>query len=115
MFAKNIIQINKLIKHIISNILVLIVLLPFAVQLAHSFEHHEHICDINEIHIDSHELDCSVFHFKINQDSVDFPFTSLSNEIDAFQQNNNTIEYALISVQLYSKSSRAPPFLLFLS
>jgi hypothetical protein len=94
---------------------VLIVLLPFAVQLAHSFEHHEHYCNTQEIHIDSHELDCSVFHFKINQDLVDFPITESSNENNLFLQNNSSTENNLISVKLHSKSSRAPPFLLFLS
>lgn len=88
-------------------------LLPFAVQFIHSFEKHEHICNVNDIHIDEHELDCSVFHFRINQNSIDF-----SSDVVFLESNiaNNVIfhsEAQLSSFQYFNKSSRAPPTLLF--
>lgn len=100
------------IKHIISSVLLIAVLLPFAVQFAHSFEHHEHICSENDIHIDSHELDCSVFHFKINQNSIDFSSEEIIFENNISNTNIFTTEACKSLVNLYYKSSRAPPFLL---
>lgn len=92
--------------------MIITVLLPFAVQFLHAFEHHEHICSENDIHIDTHELNCSVFHFKINQNTVDFPS-------DAFFTENNTLKNIIFTIEegkaltnLQYKSSRAPPFLL---
>lgn len=50
------------------------VLLPFAVQLNHSFKDHQYsYCKAqNSIHFDAHEMDCTVFHFKINTPKIDF-------------------------------------------
>lgn len=89
-------------------------LLPFAVQFIHSFEHHQHnTCNISDLHIDKHEFDCSVFHFKINQNSIDF-----SSEIVLTEQliSDKTIissEAQLASIKPLYKASRAPPILLF--
>jgi len=106
-------EIKQLLKNIISSVLIITVLLPFAVQFSHSFEHHDHICSENDSHIDAHELNCSVFHFKINQNSIDF-----SSEKILFQ--NNPIENTIISLETqialipqYKKPTRAPPVLLF--
>ena len=104
--------INKFTKHIISSVLILAVLLPFAIQFIHSFENHNHICDVNDLHIDEHKIDCSVFHFKINQKSIDF-----SSEIAFFESHfsDNLIfsfDSQLNSFQYFNKSSRAPPSLL---
>jgi hypothetical protein len=91
------------------------VLLPFAVQLIHSFEKHEHLslCSAqNKIHFDTHEIDCSVFHFKINTNTINFEskITYLENDFD-FDKNYSETQQ-LKAVKLYFKSSRAPPFLL---
>lgn len=104
--------IKNLFKHIISSVLIITVLLPFAVQFLHSFEHHEHICSENDIHIDSHELDCSVFHFKINHNSIDFSSEEILFENNISESNIFTIEESKSLVSLHYKSSRAPPFLL---
>jgi hypothetical protein len=90
------------------------VLLPFAVQFFHSFENHKHsACNAqNTVHFDVHEIDCSVFHFKINTNAIDFPN---SFELTENLTNNNLIysfNECLYAVNIPYKSSRAPPFLL---
>jgi len=106
------VKIKKLFKHIISSVLIITVLLPFAVQFLHTFEHHEHICSENDIHIDSHEIDCSVFHFKINQHSIKFPSEENLSENNTSKNKLFTIEEQVPTVHIQYKSSRAPPFLL---
>lgn len=105
-------KIKKLFKHIITHALILTVLLPFAVQLIHAFEHHEHICIESDIHIDEHELDCSVFHFKINQNSIDFNSEEFLTENTILKSTIFNIEEQKSSINVQYKSSRAPPFLL---
>lgn len=105
-------KIKNLFKHIISSVLIITVLLPFAVQFLHSFEHHDHICSENDIHIDTHELDCSVFHFKINQQSIDFSSEEFLSENTTSNNKLFTIEEQIFAVHIQYKSSRAPPFLL---
>ena len=89
-------------------------MLPFAVQFGHSFETHEHlICKSqNKLHFDSHEIDCSVFHFKINTDTFDFNsnFTAYDSKLNI--EKVYTGEHQITSVNLLFKSSRAPPVLL---
>lgn len=89
-------------------------LLPFAVQFIHSFEEHEHlVCNAqNEIHFDTHKIDCSVFHFKINTNTINFEtkIIFLGNDF-SFEKYYSEIQ-KLKAVKLYFKSSRAPPFLL---
>ncbi|SDX82488.1 hypothetical protein SAMN05444411_11031 [Lutibacter oricola] len=90
------------------------ILLPFAVQFVHSFEHHCHeVCTTNDLHIDEHKEDCSVFHFKINQNSIDFPSEVIKTTYSLFDSKIITSETKLVSTQLTHKSSRAPPILLF--
>ena len=89
------------------------VLLPFAVQFTHSFENHEHTCDVNDLHIDEHKLDCSVFHFKINQNSVDFSSEIVLAEQVVSDKIIISSESQKTSFQYFNKSSRAPPSLLF--
>jgi len=104
--------IKEHINRIISIVLLTTVLLPFAIQFSHSLEKHDHICSTNDLHIDNHELDCSVFHFRINHNSVDFPSEKIQFE-------NNQIETIIISLEAqialitqYNRPSRAPPVLL---
>lgn len=89
-------------------------LLPFAVQFNHSFENHEHsVCKAqNIVHFDTHEIDCSVLHFKINTLKIDF-----SSEIHLDEKLENeekivTVEAQTAEAKFHYKSSRAPPFLL---
>ena len=91
------------------------VLLPFAVQFNHSLVKHKHaVCKAqNSIHFDTHEINCSVLHFKINTLKIDF-----SSEIHLAEKLENieqivTAEAQTASAKFHYKSSRAPPFLLF--
>ncbi len=106
--------IKRKFKHIISSVLLVAVLLPFAVQFIHSFKKHEHsVCNAqNKVHFDIHEIDCSVFHFIINTNAVNFEseITFLDNDFD-FEKNYSE-KLKIKTVELYFKSSRAPPFLL---
>lgn|GEM_PF-1325663 len=106
--------ISRLIKHIISIVLVTTILLPFAAQLVHSFEKHEHsICYAqNKIHFDTHEIDCSVFHFKIKNNKIDF-----SSKINRSENLDKEEKIILIKDQIPSEtphfiSLKSPPFLL---
>lgn len=94
--------------------MIITVLLPFAVQFTHSFQKHEHaVCKAqNIIHFDSHEIDCSVLHFKINTNKIDFPSeTHLTEKVD-INQKILFVETGISSIKIQYKSSRAPPFLL---
>ena len=113
-FCKKHEAINTKIRHTISSVLLLAVLLPFAVQFIHAFEKHEHLtCNSqNKIHFDTHEVDCSVFHFKINTNKINFEsgITFLENDFEFEKIYSQTLQ--LKAVKLYYKASRAPPFLL---
>lgn len=103
-------KIKQLLKNIISSVLIITVLLPFAVQFIHILDHHhEHVCLATDLHIDSHEQDCSVFHFKIDQNSIFFPIKFEFIQKPIFNFKIATIEYILKKVQINKKSSRAPP------
>ena len=85
---------------------------PFAVQFAHNFEHHEHVCLTSDLHIDSHELNCKVFHFKIDQNSIFSPINFELTQVDHFHKTIKTIEVEYVHIQLHKKLSRGPPSLL---
>jgi hypothetical protein len=107
--------IKKLLKNSISITLVATVLLQFAIQFVHAFENHQQeVCHAqNKVHIDKHEIDCSVFHYKINNNTVAFSSnisivsTTINEEKIYSNEEKNTSE------RLHFKSSRAPPLLLF--
>jgi len=90
------------------------VLLPFAVQLNHSFKNHEHsVCKAqNSIHFDNHEIDCSVLHFRINTHKIDFSSEVRFAEKQTSKEKIVTAETQTASPKFHYKSSRAPPFLL---
>ncbi|KUO68465.1 MAG: hypothetical protein ACYCZ2_14430 [Lutibacter sp.] len=90
------------------------VLLPFAVQFDHSFEKHRHsVCKTQNItHFDSHEIDCSVLHFKINTHKIDFYSEAHFAKNELNEEKIVTAESQTASAKIHYKSSRAPPFLL---
>lgn len=89
-------------------------MLPFAVQFVHSFEKHEHlVCHSqNKIHFDTHEIDCSVFHFKINTNKIEFSSTFLKAADFKNEGKIYSDEHQISSEKPQHKSSRAPPYLL---
>jgi len=93
-----------------------IVLLPFAIQTAHAFEKHEH--SASNIYItfnEKYELEseCSFYHYKLNNNFVDFSGNYSIAEIQFISDKIINSEVEISSLKLHSKSSRAPPFLLF--
>jgi len=112
--TKNSRKIKQFLKNIISFVLITTVLLPFAVQFNHSFENHEHsVCKAqNSIHFDTHEIDCSVLHFKINTLKIDFSSENYLAEKLENEEKTVTSEAQTASAKFHCKSSRAPPFLL---
>lgn len=112
-FRSKYLGIKKIQKYIISNVLIITVLLPFVVQFIHSFEHHSHdVCTIVETHLHEHEVDCSVFHFKINQNSIDFSSEVILTENTSSETIIISSDAQIASIKLTHKSSRAPPSLL---
>tara|TARA_R110001583_G_scaffold93777_1_gene236992 strand:+ start:13875 stop:14207 length:333 start_codon:yes stop_codon:yes gene_type:complete len=102
------------IKISISLVLITTVLLPFAIQFSHAFTSHEYsICQAqNKTHIDLHEIDCSVFHFKINNNTVEFSSNQLHASTNLVETKIFTTDAKTSSVKFHFKLSRAPPFLL---
>ncbi|MDP3312806.1 hypothetical protein [Lutibacter sp.] len=99
---------------LISIALLAVVLLPFAVQFTHILEKHEHsVCNAqNIVHIDQHEIDCSVFHYKINTNNILFASVVFQVGIDTNEVKIYSNKDQISSVKLCFKSSRAPPVLL---
>lgn len=104
---------NKILKYkILAALLTLAVLFPFAVQALHAFEIHEHVvCTAKDVkHFHNQEIDCSIFHTTVeNQsDHIGFEYEILTNK--------KFTQYFLCEVDTTSlgctslKSSRAPPY-----
>lgn len=90
----------------------MIVFFPYTIQAVHAIDNHKHkICTAKDVkHIHQQNIDCSIFHQQINNNSFDL-FTEFEEyyplhidcNFDVYKQlnytgNNNT------------KSSRAPPY-----
>lgn len=93
--------------------MVVVLLSPITVKLAHSFEHHEHeFCEAtNTPNLHECEYDCSFFKYKLQQ----YHLKSLNVEIDLQFQDNFKIPslgYSIYySPQALSFSLRGPPVL----
>ena len=88
-----------------------IILLPFTIQTVHVLHGHtQEICSTQDIkHIDQHELNCSVYHQIINQNSINF-LSEFNLEINIVYKRYTIPFYqSEHSVFLQQKSSRAPP------
>lgn len=89
-------------------------MLPLAIQTVHAFEKHEYSVLKKQVSINlyENEADCSVFHFKINHNSIDFSSNLLIAEKINSYEKIYTIESLIYSVKLLLKSSRGPPYLM---
>ncbi len=98
----------------ISIVLITIVLLPFAIQFSHAFEKHEHsVCNAqNVVHLHQHKTDCSICHYQINFNTIDFSTNFILASAIIIVEKNYTTEDQNSSIKLHYKSSRAPPILL---
>ena len=105
------------IKKLLSIVLITIVLLPFAVQFSHALEKHEYsVCDAqNVVHLHHPKTNCSIFHYQINYNTIEFSSTFSLDENILINEKVFTQEVKKESTSLFHKSSRAPPSLLFLS
>jgi len=86
-----------------------------AIQTAHAFEKHDHSVSDNQItfNLYENETDCSVFHFKINNNSIEFS-TECSVVINnTIEEKIYTFEGSNYAVKPLLKSSRGPPYLMF--
>jgi hypothetical protein len=89
-------------------------LLPIAIQTAHAFEKHEHLVSSNQVSFNLHEneTDCSVFHFKINNNSIDFSSRFFVSEESILNTKIYSIEGLNYFSKLLLKSSRGPPYIM---
>lgn len=86
--------------------------MPITIQAAHAFEKHEHkVCNAVDVkHIHEHDIDCSFFHFQLQQDTFDF---NSDYEALILQYPTEILDKYIASnyrIYLISNSSRAPPF-----
>ena len=89
----------------------LTVILPFAIQTVHALQGHEHfVCNAKEVkHFHDQHTNCSVYHFTIDQNSIDF-VSNYDLEINTVINLNTTFYYFKnYQAQHQFKSSRAPP------
>ena len=105
-------MIIKILHKAVAIFLALIVILPFAIQTVHALQDHEHlVCNAKEVkHFHDQHTNCSVYHFTIEQNSIDF----VSN-YDLEINNVSNINPAFYCLKDYHdtyqlKSSRAPPY-----
>ena len=103
---------TKITQFLVATIFSLVLLLPSAVQFAHTFEAHEHkACTDISTHLHEKQLDCSIcdFHFSI------FTFTPLEVlDFTVFQGFQNTESFyftSAFSLNLSQYFLRGPPLL----
>ncbi len=96
---------------LLTMLLVLTLLVPSAVKLAHVFEHHEHeVCQGGDTtHIHKVDLDCEFQKFQLNNN---FTFSDITFEVFQCNKNSKAIisQYNFISnYQRLHFSLRGPP------
>ena len=92
-------------------------MLPLTIQFSHALEKHEYSgANVeNNIHVQHPKNDCSVFHYQINYNTIEFSSAFSLDENILINEKIFTQEVKRESTSLFHKSSRAPPSLLFLS
>jgi len=103
---------NNALHSVLSIVLTITILLPFTIQMVHTLDSHEHIvCYAKEVkHIDQHQVDCGDYHQIIEQNSINFLLEINLNESLTFTQIPSYYYQSQYGIQLYQKSSRAPPY-----
>ena len=89
-------------------------MLHFAIQLSHALTPHEYsVCNAqHKIHVDTHEIDCSLYHFQINYNSIVFSSNFTIAENVSTEEKIYATEDQNASAKLHHKSPRGPPILL---
>ncbi|MFK5959409.1 MAG: hypothetical protein QM495_11155 [Lutibacter sp.] len=90
---------------------------PLTIQFSHALQKHEYSgCKLeHKVHLHHPKNECSFFHYQINYNTIDFSSTFSINEISLVEEKVITQENKKESSSFFYKSSRAPPFSLFLS
>jgi hypothetical protein len=85
--------------------------MPITVQTVHALEKHEHtVCTATDIkHIHNQDIDCSIFHFQLQQDTFDFSTNYTFVNFQVITQKVDTYTPSSYHTYLISKSSRGPP------
>ena len=91
--------------------------MPLTIQFSHALEKHEYEgCTLeNQVHLHHPKNNCTVFHYQINYNTIDFSSTFSFNETSFIEEKIITSEDKKELTSIFYKSSRAPPTLLFLS
>ena len=103
---------NKILHSVFSIFVSIVIILPFAIQTLHALEGHEHrVCNAKDVkHFHQQEVNCSIYHQIIEQNSIDF-LTEFNLEIPLFFSDNPVSFYqSLHGIDLQLKPSRAPPY-----
>jgi thymidylate synthase len=114
---KTVNKIKQQLKNIISTVLITILLLPIAIQFFHAHQKHKYSEVSSETTIYAHhpKNNCSLFHYQINYNSINFSTEFSINEVDLIIEKIITKESKRESSSFFHKASRAPPTILFLS
>jgi len=88
-----------------------------AFQFFHALQKHEYSEVNSEITVYAHhpKNDCSIFHYQINNNSINFSSKFSVNEVDLIIDKIITKENKKGLSSFFYKASRAPPSILFLS
>lgn len=99
---------------IVSMLLLIVLMLPTAVQFSHVFEGHEHIlCNKKSSHIHQDVPDCQICDFHLasfNYDVVDYPDLLLPNIPTKVEKSFSTLLFH--SFKITNTQLRAPPYFL---
>lgn len=103
---------SKISSILVAPLLVLALLLPASVQLAHAFEGHEHkSCDELKVHLHENEIDCSLCDFQL----VSYNYVTFSNDVAQIINIPTSPGFVYHEAAYKSTSNyrahRGPPFL----
>lgn len=107
---------NQLLKHrIFAVLLTLVVILPFAIQVSHAFENHEHVvCTAKDVkHFHEQELDSCLCCTPLELNTLLFSFADNTLKSEENVDSFNAIT-PLSKLDFFKlKSTRAPPIFSF--
>lgn len=103
---------SKIVHIILSLLLSIIVILPYAIQSVHAFKDHEHKTCTSKIvkHFHKKEKDCGVSHLILEQYSIDFSDENNWQIYNVINTNPTNCYSYYYDYNIQLKSSRAPPY-----
>ncbi|MCA0132662.1 hypothetical protein [Winogradskyella alexanderae] len=105
----------SLLSKVAATLLVLAVLMPSAVKLFHTFNHHEHfVCNEDgknhSTHIHKLDFDCEFYKYKLNNGFYTFLQSHEEFEANDFVKTNLSYYFFLRTHQQDTSYLRGPPF-----